>query len=139
MKLVECVNEDAQLCRLFLAAELKGPNGAANELPRLADTSGALAGRFIVLVLVNSFYGREDHGLSDRLLTELPRILNWSIAGWRRLSERRHFVQLNSALDVVRQLEDLGSPIGAFIREECTRENRPCVKRFTHIRSPVRY
>jgi putative DNA primase/helicase len=127
--------------RLFLAAEPKGPNGAANELPGLVDASGALAGRFIVLVLVNSVYGREDHGLSDRLLTELPGILNRSIAGWRRLSERRDFVQPNSALDVIRQLEELGSPIGAFIREECKvgPENRPCVKRFTHLLSPVRY
>jgi putative DNA primase/helicase len=91
----------------------------SNELPRLADASGALAGRFIVLVLIHSFYGREDHGLSDRLLTELPGILKWSIAGWQRLSERRYFVQPNSALDAVRQLEDLSSPIGAFIREEC--------------------
>jgi hypothetical protein len=91
----------------------------SNELPRLADASGALAGRFIMLVLIHSFYGHEDHGLTDGLLTELPGILNWSIAGWQRLSERRHFVQPNSALDPVRQLEDLGSPIGAFIREEC--------------------
>src|SRR6516165_7424462 len=47
----------------------------SNELPRLADASGALAGRFIVLVLVNSFYGREDLGLFDRLIAELPGIL----------------------------------------------------------------
>ena len=45
----------------------------SNELPRLADASGALGGRFIVLVLIHSFYGRED----------------------------------------------LGSPIGAFLHEEC--------------------
>jgi putative DNA primase/helicase len=77
VKLVECVNKVAQLYRRFLAAEPKGPNGAANELPRLVDASGALAG------------------------------------------ERRDFVQANSALDVMRQLEELGSPIGAFIREEC--------------------
>ncbi|HEY1430414.1 MAG TPA: phage/plasmid primase, P4 family [Stellaceae bacterium] len=91
----------------------------SNELPRLADASGALAARFIVLVLTNSFYGREDLGLIDRLLTELPGILNWSIAGWRRLTERGHFVQPRSARDAVQQLEDLASPIGAFIREEC--------------------
>jgi putative DNA primase/helicase len=91
----------------------------SNELPRVADASGALAARFIVLVLTNSFYGREDLGLIDRLFTELPGILNWSIAGWRRLRTQRHFVQPRSALEAVRQLEDLGSPIGAFIRERC--------------------
>jgi putative DNA primase/helicase len=91
----------------------------SNELPRLADVSGALAARFIVLVLTNSFYGREDLGLLDRLLTELPGILNWSIAGWRRLSTRGYFVQPRCALDAIHQLEDLASPIGAFLREEC--------------------
>jgi putative DNA primase/helicase len=91
----------------------------SNELPRLSDASGALVSRFIVLALINSFYGREDQTLTGRLLTELPGILNWAIAGWRRLIERGHFLQPRSALDAVQQLEDLGSPIGAFLRERC--------------------
>lgn len=53
----------------------------SNELPRLADTSGALASRFIILRLVNSFYGREDQTLTDRLLAERPGIFNWSLDG----------------------------------------------------------
>ncbi len=90
-----------------------------NELPRLADASGALAGRFIVLTLTESFYGREDPGLTERLLGELPAILNWSIEGWRRLQERGHFVQPASSEDAIQELRDLGSPIGAFVRECC--------------------
>ena len=31
----------------------------SNEMPRLPDTSGALASRFIVLRLTESFYGKE--------------------------------------------------------------------------------
>jgi putative DNA primase/helicase len=91
----------------------------SNELPRLSDASCALVSRFIVLVLTQSFYGHEDQMLTARLLTELPGILNWTIAGWRRLTERGHFLQPGSALDAVQQLEDLGSPIGAFLRERC--------------------
>ena len=91
----------------------------SNELPRLADSSGALAGRFIVLILTRSFYGHEDHGLTNRLLTERSSILNWAIAGWRRLAERGYFVTPASSADAVRELEDLGSPIGAFVRERC--------------------
>jgi putative DNA primase/helicase len=91
----------------------------SNEPPRLADASGALASRLIVLVLINSFYGREDQTLTGRLLTELPGILNWAIVGWHRLTARGHFLQPRSALDAVEQLEDLGSPIGAFLRERC--------------------
>jgi hypothetical protein len=43
-----------------------------NELPRLSDSSSALARRFIILVLVKSFYGREDQTLTTRLLTLKP-------------------------------------------------------------------
>jgi putative DNA primase/helicase len=91
----------------------------SNELPRLADASGALASRFIVLVLTRSFYGREDHKLTAKLLTERPAILNWALAGWRRLTERGYFVTPASSGDAVRELEDLGSPIGAFVRDRC--------------------
>jgi putative DNA primase/helicase len=91
----------------------------ANELPRLLDASGAFVSRLIVLTLTQSFLGREDQGLTDRLRTELPSILNWAIEGWRRLTWRGHFVQPRSGLDAVRQLEDLTSPVGAFIRDRC--------------------
>jgi putative DNA primase/helicase len=90
-----------------------------NELPRLADASGALASRFIVLMLTESFYGREDPGLTDKLLAELPGILNWAIEGWSRLRRRGHFAQPASARDAIEQLENLGSPVGAFVRERC--------------------
>jgi putative DNA primase/helicase len=91
-----------------------------NELPRLTDASGALASRFVVLMLTESFYGREDPGLTEKLLQELPGILNWAIAGWQRLQARRHFVQPTSSREAIEQLEDLGSPIGAFVRERCS-------------------
>ena len=57
----------------------------SNELPKLADASGALVSRFILLQIKESFYGREDRGLTKKLLTELPGILNWAIEGWARL------------------------------------------------------
>jgi putative DNA primase/helicase len=91
----------------------------SNELPRLADASGALASRFIVLVMTRSFYGQEDHGLETTLAAELPGILNWAIAGWRRLQDRGHFVQPSASAEAVQEFEDLGSPIGAFLRERC--------------------
>ncbi|MBI1204786.1 MAG: NTP-binding protein [Rhodopseudomonas sp.] len=62
-----------------------------NELPRLADASGALASRFVVLTMSQSFFGKEDRGLGNRLLGELAGILNWSLEGFRRLRERGYF------------------------------------------------
>ena len=90
-----------------------------NELPRLADASGAFASRFIVLRLVRSFYGHEDHGLLDRLLCELPGILKWAVEGWRELHEAGRFQQPESAAEAIAELEALGSPVKAFTDECC--------------------
>jgi putative DNA primase/helicase len=90
-----------------------------NELPRIGDVSGALPSRFIVLTLRRSFYGQENPGLIGRLVAELPGILNWAVDGWRRLHARGHFVQPASSAEAIRELEDLGSPVGAFVRERC--------------------
>jgi putative DNA primase/helicase len=94
-----------------------------NELPRIDDPSGALVSRLVVLRLTESWFGREDVRLTDRLLGELPGILLWSIEGWRRLRERGCFVQPKASAQLVTDLEDLASPIGAFLRERC--ELRP--------------
>jgi putative DNA primase/helicase len=90
-----------------------------NELPRLNDSSTALAGRFLVLRLSNSFYGKEDVTLTKQLLTELPGILLWAIEGWKRLRQRGRFIQPSSGEEAVRDMEDLSSPVGAFVRECC--------------------
>jgi putative DNA primase/helicase len=94
-----------------------------NELPRIGDVSGALAKRFIVLALAKSFYGEEDLGLYDRLLPELPGILNWALEGRDRLYERGHFIQPASAAELMQEMADLGSPEATFLRE-CTRVER---------------
>jgi putative DNA primase/helicase len=90
-----------------------------NELPRMNDASGALAGRFLFLRTVRSFYGKEDTGLTGRLYAELPGILLWAVEGLKRLRRRGRFVQPQSVADAVQELEDLSSPVGAFVRERC--------------------
>jgi putative DNA primase/helicase len=95
----------------------------SNELPRLADASSALPGRFIILRLTQSFYGEEDPGLLERLLPELPRILHWALAGRQRLKERGYFVPPSSSADLQQEMEELASPIQTFLRERC--ELRP--------------
>lgn len=91
-----------------------------NELPQIADNSCALAFRFILLMLAESFYGREDLTLTDKLLRELPGILNWSLLGLDRLRRRGHFEPPQSSLDAIRQLEELASPVSAFLGDWCT-------------------
>jgi putative DNA primase/helicase len=91
----------------------------SNELPRLPDQSGALAGRFLIWKFTESFYGREDMKLEGRLNAELPAILLWAIEGWKRLQKRGHFLQPASGRDLVEQLLNISSPVGEFVRECC--------------------
>jgi len=91
----------------------------SNELPRLNDSSGAIYTRMILLRFTESFLGREDPNLTRKLISELPAIFNWAIIGLRRLRERGRFLQPVVGLSILQQMRDIGSPVGAFIRECC--------------------
>jgi len=90
-----------------------------NELPRIADTSGAMASRFLILQTKRSFFGKEDPGLTGKLLAELPGVFAWALEGRRRLRERGYFQEPESSAVLAQEMADLGSPIGAFMRDEC--------------------
>jgi putative DNA primase/helicase len=90
-----------------------------NEVPRFTDASGALASRFIVLVLTRSFLGQEDPTLTDTLLQDAPGIFNWALDGLDRLLARGYFEQPAVSRDAMQRLEDLASPVSAFVRDRC--------------------
>lgn len=91
----------------------------SNELPRLQDASGALSSRFLILQLEQSFYGKEDRGLGDRIERELPGILRWALDGWDALQREGRFTSPSSSLEVLEELEGLSSPTKAFINDAC--------------------
>lgn len=91
-----------------------------NELPRFNDSSAALAGRFLLLKLTRSFFDHENVNLTDELSAELPGILLWALEGRRRLLEHGHFVEPESSRAAMQELEDLSSPVSAFVGERCT-------------------
>ena len=70
-----------------------------------------------MLQLKESFYGREDTKLKAKLAPELPGILNWALDGLDQLNKRGYFVMPKSSRAPVREMEDLSSPIKAFLRE----------------------
>jgi putative DNA primase/helicase len=90
-----------------------------NELPGLNDSSGAIASRFLLFVLTRSFYGRENPRLTDELLEEAPAILDWALKGLDRLVARGYFLMPEGSEEIIRQMEDLASPVAAFIRTQC--------------------
>jgi P4 family phage/plasmid primase-like protien len=95
---------------------------STNEVPRFYDASGAIASRFITLATSDSFLGREDPGLTKKLLGELPAIFRWALDGRDRLMARGYFRQPDSGRDVLDELEEAGSPIGAFVADMCVLE-----------------
>ncbi len=93
----------------------------SNELPQLGDASMAIAGRFVPLLLNQSWLGREDHHLEDELRQELPGILNWALDGLERLAVQDRFTRTPGADEAMVALQDLASPVAAFVRDRCVR------------------
>lgn len=88
-----------------------------NDAPAFSDASGALAGRMIHIRFRHSFYGKEDHGLTDRLLGELPGILNWALSGLDKLLARKDFIEPASSRETDLLVQRTSSPVGAFLMD----------------------
>jgi len=89
----------------------------ANLPPGFADDSGVIADRFIVLRFLEKFWGREDLGLSDRLVQELPGVLNWALEGLRLLREQGKFKQPYKSEELIEMMRVASQPIFAFIAD----------------------
>jgi putative DNA primase/helicase len=90
-----------------------------NHLPRVPADDPALWARLRVVPFTESFIGREDTGLEERLLLELPTVLGWAVAGWKQYQEQR----LN-APEAVRLATDSyrlsSDALAKFIEDKCT-------------------
>jgi putative DNA primase/helicase len=102
---------------------------ATNELPRLSDASGALASRMIILNTPESFYGRENHDLTDHLMGELPGIFNWALDGLDRLRRTGRLSVPESGLALRAEMETLASPVKAFVNDWCVVDHRLWIHR----------
>jgi putative DNA primase/helicase len=91
----------------------------SNELPRFGDASGAIANRFVVLAMHKSFLGQENTRLTAELTAELTGILSWSLDGLDRLTRQGKFTEPQSSVDSILALQDLVSPVAAYVRDRC--------------------
>lgn len=95
----------------------------SNLLPRLQDVSSAFVTRCIFLHTPNSYLGREDVHLYERLEGELSGILNWCIAGRMMLKEARWRIeQPQTGLSLVHEMDSIISPAKIFLRDRCVVE-----------------
>jgi putative DNA primase/helicase len=91
----------------------------SNELLRFQDESGALASRFLTFRMQQSFYGREDEDLTDKLLAERPGILNLAIEALDELRARGKLIQSDAGKEMSERLGELTSDVKVFIEECC--------------------
>jgi len=91
----------------------------SNEPPSFIEASDALSSRFLVLDFNESFFGREDFGLLDRLLAELPGIAHWALEGYRDLEATHRFAETEEGLAIQTQMTFDSAPVRGFVEEEC--------------------
>jgi putative DNA primase/helicase len=92
---------------------------AVNELPRLPDASVSLRAKMVVLPYRISFVGREDFGLSERLLAEIPGVTNWALAGLADLRRTGRLLQPQAGNEILTDFTRLSSPLSAFLEDCC--------------------
>lgn len=91
----------------------------SNEPLDLKDPTGVVISRLITVHFAESFFGREDLTLTDRLLAELPGIVNAWLEGLCRLRNRGHFRQPKSAGDIVQAMDESAGLVRAYVDQHC--------------------
>jgi len=89
-----------------------------NVLPDFKDESGAIATRFVILQTKNSYLGKEDNKLGEKLRAELSGILNWALKGLPRLMDRGRFLEPGDGA-LKRELASKASVIHSFVSDCC--------------------
>jgi putative DNA primase/helicase len=92
---------------------------AGNQFPDFGDHAAALSERMNVIPFNVSFSGREDSGLTAKLLAELAGILNWALDGLEDLRWDGKFMIAAAAEEAKREVLNSGSPVRGFVNDEC--------------------
>ena len=97
---------------------------AMNDLPMFTDHSRAIVERTLILNFPNSYAGKEDFLLKDRLRDEAIKgnLINFALWGLKDLREQGRFAEPESSKFMIEQFKELVSPITSFIEECCTLE-----------------
>jgi len=95
-----------------------------NELPGFSDSAKAFVARSIILNFPNSYIGREDFTLKDRLRKEARegKLINFALQGLKDLREQGRFTMPESSKLLLQQLTEITAPVTAFVKECCTED-----------------
>jgi len=93
---------------------------ATNHLPATRDFSNALFRRAKILPFNRVFQGEEcDPNLKEKLLGELPGILNFALEGLARLLETRAFTECLSELEAKNEWRKQCDQVEQFVEDRC--------------------
>lgn len=94
----------------------------SNLAPEFDDPTGTIASRFIAIQRKGEgWYGKEDLNLGKKLIEELSGIMNWAVAGLKRLKLRGEFVQPESGKELISRVEEASAPVLSFIKDRCVK------------------
>lgn len=94
---------------------------SANELPRSSDQSDAWYRRLEIVKFPNTFSKSDpefDLHLEDKLIKELPGILNWAVTGLKRLKMQEQFTQSEAVNEAKKQYEVDNDNVAAFVEDK---------------------
>jgi len=94
---------------------------AANDLPRINDSSNAIFRRLLLLDFNNVVdEDRIDVNLKDKIKEECPGIFNWAFEGLQRLNKNGHFTSSKDMSNRINEVKLLNNSIYYFIEENYT-------------------
>jgi putative DNA primase/helicase len=92
---------------------------AGNTFPNFGQYANALRRRLLVIPFNKSFEDNPDTELSDKLIAELPGILNWALEGLISLRTAGKFIEPAASLDAKADILNSGDPVRSFVADEC--------------------
>jgi putative DNA primase/helicase len=97
---------------------------ATNALPRLGDDSPAVQTRFVPIPLTQSFLGREDTGLLDRLLPELPGFALMCLRAYRELHKRGRLLEPAESRLIRQRWFLTDNPTAEWAKQKCVLDDK---------------
>jgi P4 family phage/plasmid primase-like protien len=94
---------------------------AMNELPRVADANSGLFRRVKVVTFPALAENERDPKIKRHIEQEGAGILNWALAGLRRLKERGHFKVPAGVEDATKQFQENNDVPALFVEDRCIR------------------
>lgn len=94
---------------------------STNNVPAFNDPSGALVNRMLVFPFYNTFAGKEDYTLGERLKAEVAGVTQWAIEGLRRLrANGGKFTESKLGLARKEEIRKDMFTLAEFVESSCT-------------------